>query len=59
MTISKINVAMKRNNNSSAPKNFAIQYSIGDETNYTTLYQSTDGSIGTTSALYSCDIAAL
>lgn len=58
MTISKINVAMKRNNNSSAPKNFAIQYSIGDETNYTTLYQSTDGSIGTTSALYSCDIAA-
>ena len=58
VTISKINVAMKRNNNSSAPKNFAIQYSIGDETNYTTLYQSTDGSIGTTSALYSCDIAA-
>lgn len=58
VTISKINVAMKRNSNNNAPKNFAIQYSIGDETNYTTLYQSTDGSIGTTSALYSCDIAA-
>ncbi len=58
VTISKVNVAMKRNTNTSAPKNFAIQYSIGDETNYTTLYQSTDGSISANSALYSCDIAA-